>query len=787
MNSLFKLETLSVNNFKLFEGNFKVNFYNNDLIVFDGPNGHGKTTVFDAIELALTGDIRRLHIVDNLQVPEDVVVAHKNNKDCFVELEISNQSASYVIKRKLKAVLPRQGTKISNFDTLWDLTLLENGQEQLLSQERLNELINSLELKRDFTFFHYVEQEDTAHFLKSKSEKERAKALSVLFGDTKSMQDKTSKVSRLEKRLKKLITDITIEQENIVTRIGEIDTDSQISNINENYEQLLPWKKNLEFDAQSFDYLPFEKKEEFISELSRIKQFISYRDYFISSKEIKIAAQQTNVLRDFLGFSSYIEQYDVIRNDIDKRKACLKVLGLFKSRDFNALNDYPYLTHVLDLIGYDKKNDLFNELQAIVEGKKNNTASSSLVSELLRVRNEITKYSQSLEGEPECAYCGQNYETNEELLLSIERKDQALKAVLSEDGKRLETLIAKFNLDRGDVIAANLEKYISSIIIPTEVQLENLNSARTNADRFSGLSDWLNKKEVRFDDLMFNYDPQNFSIENIYKNTERLQERIMQKLPLEPEGYSLVNSELNFGNLFVNYFNLNEEFLAKFQHEKIDLKIAYIRDKYIESLSADRNNFVTNKAKLTLLNKRYEGVRSLNKKLRTTISRYQKSLIKDVEIPFYIYSGKVLQTHQSSNGTGIYIKDKTGADELKNIRFVADWQSDHDVLNTMSSGQIAAIVITLNLALNKVYSQGLGTILIDDPVQTMDEINMISLVELLRNEFSNNQLVLSTHEDHVSKYFLYKFIKYNKNVRQIRLIDRKEYQLSNRKIEKAAQ
>ena len=131
---------------------------------------------------------------------------------------------------------------------------------------------------------------------------------------------------------------------------------------------------------------------------------------------------------------------------------------------------------------------------------------------------------------------------------------------------------------------------------------------------------------------------------------------------------------------------------------------------------------------------------------------------------------------------GIFIKDKTGDDELKNIRFVANWESDHDVLNTMSSGQIAAIVISLYLALNKVYSQGLGTILIDDPVQTMDEINMISSVELLRNEFADRQLVLSTHEDHVSKYFLYKFLKYGRTVRQIRLIDRKEYQLSNNKV-----
>jgi exonuclease SbcC len=211
----------------------------------------------------------------------------------------------------------------------------------------------------------------------------------------------------------------------------------------------------------------------------------------------------------------------------------------------------------------------------------------------------------------------------------------------------------------------------------------------------------------------------------------------------------------------------------------VDQKIAFIDNLYIDSLSTDLKMFKKVTADILKLEGKQAAVKRLRENLNITISRYQKLLIKDIEIPFYIYSGKVLQAHQSGIGNGIFIKDKTGGDILKNIRFVSNWDSDHDVLNTMSSGQIAAIVITLYLALNKVYAQGFGCLLIDDPVQTMDEINMISLVELLRNEFSDRQIILSTHEDHVSKYFLYKFLKYHLKVRQIKLIDRKEFQLSN--------
>lgn len=53
------------------------------------------------------------------------------------------------------------------------------------------------------------------------------------------------------------------------------------------------------------------------------------------------------------------------------------------------------------------------------------------------------------------------------------------------------------------------------------------------------------------------------------------------------------------------------------------------------------------------------------------------------------------------------------------------------------------------------------TLFIDDPIQCMDDINMISFVELLRREFSESQIFLSTHEDTFANYIKYKFSKYN--------------------------
>lgn len=57
---------------------------------------------------------------------------------------------------------------------------------------------------------------------------------------------------------------------------------------------------------------------------------------------------------------------------------------------------------------------------------------------------------------------------------------------------------------------------------------------------------------------------------------------------------------------------------------------------------------------------------------------------------------------------------------------------------------------------------------------------MSSLVELLRNDFQDKQIVLSTHEDKVARYFTYKYIKHSESVKIVNLMQRREYVPSNR-------
>lgn len=57
---MFKIGRMRIDNFKSFGEPVDFDFSGADLVLFDGPNGFGKTTIFDAIELCFTGEISRI-------------------------------------------------------------------------------------------------------------------------------------------------------------------------------------------------------------------------------------------------------------------------------------------------------------------------------------------------------------------------------------------------------------------------------------------------------------------------------------------------------------------------------------------------------------------------------------------------------------------------------------------------------------------------------------------------------------------------------------------------------
>ncbi|MFV8326958.1 AAA family ATPase [Flavobacterium sp. ZS1P14] len=180
-----KIKKIKIHNFKVLRSK-EIDFESSDLIVFDGPNGFGKTSIYDAIELLFTGKIRRYNVLQVLLIDgresyhEHPFYSEGATGDISICIEFTKNEATYILERLAKK---EELTNSVNFSTYKlyqkesfeaiDKTLIEN------EEEFLNDILGS-NYKENFQFLNYIEQEDSLYLLKSQ-DKNRKQHISHLF------------------------------------------------------------------------------------------------------------------------------------------------------------------------------------------------------------------------------------------------------------------------------------------------------------------------------------------------------------------------------------------------------------------------------------------------------------------------------------------------------------------------------------------------------------------------------------------------------------------------------
>ncbi len=100
-----KLKKIYIENFKGIADTKIIDFASADVSVLNGPNGFGKTTIFDAIELCIRGKLERTiqfsNIQKNTQNYKKPFYQNKIGKDVVVKLlfhDIANNIYHIIIK-----------------------------------------------------------------------------------------------------------------------------------------------------------------------------------------------------------------------------------------------------------------------------------------------------------------------------------------------------------------------------------------------------------------------------------------------------------------------------------------------------------------------------------------------------------------------------------------------------------------------------------------------------------------------------------------------------------------
>lgn len=770
------IKRLSIRNFKTFD-RVDLVIDSDHLIVLDGPNGFGKTSFFDALELFFTGNIRRYLELERLIVDRRSRkigcpwLYKQADEEAFLSIRVElliNQNSYFLERVESKENLDRITSLMDLKIPLYRLQSLESVEKVKLEDDDFFYTLLGKEYKRDLELYHYVEQEDNIRFLKVK-EKDRQGSIAHLF-DIEDIQNKIAKITEINKSISLLCNK---QEEKKVTDLRKAweESKNKLLGTKEvvDYKKLIeitnqPWDKEiLDFDIQQFD--------EWLSPngiLTSLQLFI--QNFFMYEKKLYNKNLENKIIKPeetikkLLQFGHRLDFKKEWEKDIERFTEAQKLkenfLNINKSLISNELISSKVLSSFLpEKITFIEFVDKAHLLKSTIEMASK--LDKSIVN-LLNVRDEMltafSQYNQCIDPTGECPTCGYDWEDASILAKELDNEKKVLKQLLEEKNEIFSEEIEYFKEQYQKPVEALLDRYLLEEREKIDYKKSLINLTEIEVITLINYAQELKNAEVDYSDLQL----QEYNL-----NTEVSIDLFLKRI--NSIFKEIDNSKLspNFDFIYNNIFQRNMSLVKVLDLNDVNNKILYItqqmslaQSKYIATCKRayDEANSIYKKSQayrktLNQLKKIYEEEKE----------KYLESIIREIEILFHIYSGRLMQN--SKQGLGLFIENKGSL-----IAFHEEPGQEYDAVFSMSSGQLSALVLAFTLSLNKRYANH-NLLFIDDPVQTLDEINIAGFIELLRTEFNQYQIFLSTHEDHVSAYFRYKYLKYKIPVDRINFME----------------
>lgn len=771
-----KIKKIEIHNFKVFQ-NIIIDFESSDLIVFDGPNGFGKTSIYDAIELLFTGKIRRFddlrgRLIDGREsFSEHPFLCDYADGDISIKIEFIKDDSTHILERAANRDELTNSVDFS-FYKLYFKNEFTSDEKSLIQNEEeyLNQILGS-NYKQNFQFLNYIEQEDSLFLLKSQ-DKNRKQHISHLF-NVYEFENKISKIDKLKNKISGLCNgDKKDEIDNLKDSIKKIEDFLASQFKGTDYIKLFPEKEIL-WDLEDFNYqnISYENLFNENGTITRLKKLIENKGLFrsyIRNEKISNIISDAERIESFLLYYKFLPQREVLRIQNNEYLSVNKIIDTLTEFSIDNIKDDSFVFELEDfdfidevLIsnlnqGHESLKDKFKELDEL----------ESIYSKIKESREKLVdniknlKEAEDIETTGTCFLCGYDWDNIDDLLEHIEIQSVSLEEITSSKSRIFNEELINF---KENVILPIIE-ILNQKITELKVDIIFINKFLSIDETF------FIKVKKEFENIDFDfkhYLNETLSSESVI-DIENITQ-ILNSLKLEIE---LDSIETYFKEFFTQYFDNKLDLLNSIEIENLIQKENYLKYKYSllqnETLDKNKQELHNKESKFNNAKTLEDNLKNLNSIYKKSLKEYQKKVIKDIEIIFHIYSGRIMQDFQGGLGLFIY-SDKDG------IRFQTNPSKTFDAVFSMSSGQLSALIISFTLALHKKYSQN-KIILIDDPVQTMDEINIAGLIELLRNEFYSNQLIISTHEDMASAYMRYKFKNYGLAQKRINL---KSYSVNN--------
>ena len=788
----YKIVDLRVKNFKCFDDKKYYEFcidYDKSPVVLSGPNGFGKTTFFDAIELIFSKNITRFDKEiekKNTDLGKNILL-NQANQDGYVVLTLKRGENEFLT---LFAKILNSNHKIDVENSIYygynsKYIRTEELDGVIVDYDNWKDVIDSETLIRyrikNFNVYYYVSQAESVHFLK-RTISDRKNAMNVLL-NTGFIEERKKLVSNLigsrngtsgylindeiislDNKTKNLAIKLkTLLKNNINTQTGVEKIENIDLGLYKKDSDLYFWDNSniVELDASSI------KKGIYLlsSIISFLENEIDYRNYQWNENILKII--DGNSIVDYVNYRDYIVNDSVsikkIEQQLEKWDSMIQIYNstlLYRQDSLDAANykeqDAVMLKKLVpELCEYDFSliKNISNE---IVNLRENLSINQKAIDKLTSARNTLKNAKNEYDEKgTRCPFC--NTEFNDLRLLN-EGFEEVGKLLKSESGNLGERIVLKNNelADAIEEVKEILRPYVYgldenaiNLIIKKKTSLKGFASNHGRVANVDKLVKYL---------VAIEYSSEKEE-DNLVLDIQRTLSGMIKKI--QNEEFNALYDKYRYVDVERRYGKCINEMKGQVSLEMLKQKVLYLEKLNCEKENTEINEIKQEMKKLIIRKEKVTKIRQrlndLSKLYDNKIEEYKNITLKKLRVPLLIYTGKILQDYQ--NGLGVFVSK----DEM---RFVSNGDAKHDILNTFSSGQLSGFVLAFLFAMNKQYikpsSDDIGFILIDDPVQTMDDINISSLIEVLRNDFADKQIILSTHEIDKENYILYKFYKYNK-------------------------
>ncbi|EKN4209743.1 AAA family ATPase [Yersinia ruckeri] len=771
------IKRLEVRNFKVFE-KIELTLESEHLVVLDGPNGFGKSSFFDALELLLTGKIRRYIELEELTVDRRSLKTGcpwlfkqaRENDWLSIRAEIVVDGQSRFLERAASKVVLDEHRGVTDLKLpLYELVDFRAERVDAISQEEtyLSTLLGE-QYKRDFELFHYVEQEENTRLLKQK-EKDRQGQIAHLF-DIGDIQDKINNITQASAKIGNLCNP---QKKNELKQLKDkwetakqqlLPAGSSIT-----YERMIavtdqPWDRNVvEFDVKQF--------EQWLSadgELFRIGRFTEnfehYKNQLYNNELVNKLLPKKELQQRLLMFYRPLEHIEKWVAEVACFDAALAISDAFKDIISAISEDRLSITSpLLQLLPPPLSSE---EFQQQVAGLKQQLAAADKVQEchagLIQTREQLIsafkEHQSHCDSTNICPTCGHHWPTAATLIEGIESQSISLETLAAQQNNQFSQALVSFRRNWQEPIEIAIQPYLQQKeeIIERKRQLASLTEEQIQ---------WLESYHQKLQTAGISI--QNLLSENFEPVTQQALDELERQIRerFKPLDDSCIFDD--YEKIYREIFKNDSQSVEQVTSQQLELKKAYLGQQHAVASS----KFILeceqeyNQADLLITKaiRFKDHLRKLKKIYEDEKRLYLESIVKEIEILFHIYSGRLMQSYQQ--GLGIFIEN-----DGNSIAFNETPGHEHDAVFSMSSGQLSALVLSFTLALNKRYAKH-TLLLVDDPVQTLDEINVAGFIELLRTEFQDRQIIMSTHEDRMSAYFRYKYKKFGMSASRINFME----------------